>query len=170
MINQAYDDRNHEDYEANTSTINNALLEISKNKKLKATVTQLSKMTGIHRNTITNRIWPVQKIKQIKEKRKTEDKLEAEQINQDTSSTQKSSQEILNQTQNEVIYWFNEYQDMKRCFEHSNKRFEKMRESRDYYKNLYEIYHQSLLNAEQKIEKLKETLELKGINLPPIRH
>ena len=96
--------------------------------------------------------------------------MEAEQINQDTSSTQKSSQEILNQTQNEVIYWFNEYQDMKRCFEHSNKRFEKMRESRDYYKNLYKIYHQSLLNAEQKIEKLKETLELKGINLPPIRH
>lgn len=170
MINQAYDDSNNEEYEKNTSTINSALLEISKNKKLKATVTQLSKMTGIHRNTITNRIWPVQKIRQIKEKRKTEDKLEAEKINQDTSITQKSSQEILNQTQNEVIYWFNEYQDMKRYFKHSNKRFEKMRESRDYYKNLYEIYHQSLLNAEQEIENLKETSELKDINPLPKRH
>src|SRR5699024_8388523 len=134
-----------------TFTLNNALLEIEGNKNLKATVAQLSKMTGIHRNTITNRSWPVQKLKQIKEKRKVEEKSREEKANQNTSDPKNALEDKLNQTRNEVIYWFNEYQDMKRFFEHSNTRFEKMRESRDHYKMLYETDRNSLFNAEQEI-------------------
>lgn len=73
MNNQAYDQKNSEDYETNTLSINKALLEIEQDPKLKATIAQLSKMTGIHRNTITNRDWPIQKLREIKDKRKLKD-------------------------------------------------------------------------------------------------
>lgn len=170
MSNQTYDQRNKEDFETNTLALNNALLEIKSNKKLKATIAQLSKMTGIHRNTITNRAWPIQTLNQIKKDRKNEENLEKEKDNQNTKDTKKLLEEKLTQTQNEVIYWFNEYNDMKRYFEHSSKRFEKMRESRDYYKMLSETDRKSLFNAEQEIERLKELLELKSGSSDQLRH
>ena len=98
MNDQAYNQKNSEDYEENTLTLNNALLEIEGNKNLKATVAQLSKMTGIHRNTITNRSWPVQKLKQIKEKRKVEEKSREEKANQNTSDPKNALEDKLNQT------------------------------------------------------------------------
>lgn len=170
MSNQTYDQKNKEDFEANTLTLNNALREIKSNKKLKATVAQLSEMTGIHRNTITNRAWPVQTLKQIKKDRKIEKELHEEQANQNTKDTKRSLEEKLQQTQNEVVYWFNEYKDMKRYFEHSHQRFEKMRESRDHYKMLYETDRESLFNAEQEVERLKELLKLKGMSSDQLRH
>ncbi len=77
---------------------------------MKATVAQLSEITGIHRNTITNRVWPIQKLKQIKEARKVE---EISKKNQELLNKE-SMEDKLTRTQNEVVYWFNEYQDMKR--------------------------------------------------------
>lgn len=167
MSNQTYDQKNKEDFEVNTITLNNALREIESNKKLKATVSQLSKMTGIHRNTISNRVEPVQKLKLIKEKRIAERKAHEDQ---NTSNIKKSVEEKLSQSQSEVIHWFNEYQDMKRFFEHSKKRFEEMRKSRDHYKMLYETERESLCNAEQEIEKLKESLKLESISSEQFRH
>ncbi|MCT8088728.1 hypothetical protein H0920_01290 [Acinetobacter sp. C_4_1] len=170
MSNQAYDQKNSEDYEANTLIINNALLAISNNKKLKVTVAQLSKMTGIHRNTISNRVWPAQKLKQIKREREAEAQAHETQTRLKTNDVKDLLDENLNQARNEIIYWFNEYQDMKRFFGHSHKQYEKMRESRDYYKMLYEADRKSLLNAEQEIERLKELLELRGISSEQILH
>lgn len=167
MSNRTYDQKNKEDFEANTLSLNNALREIESNKKLKATVAQLSKMTGIHRNTISNRVEPVQKLKLIKEKRIAE--LKAHN-NQNSSSIKKSIEEKLNQSQSEIIYWFNEYQDMKRFFEHSKKRFEEMRKSRDHYKMLYKIERESHSNTEQEFEKLKESLKLESISSEQFRH
>jgi len=105
MNNQAYDQKNSEDYEMNTLSINKALLEIEQDPKLKATIAQLSKMTGIHRNTITNRDWPIQKLKEIKDKRKLKD----EESKNHMVVNEISLGEKLVLTQNEVIYWFNQY-------------------------------------------------------------
>lgn len=170
MSDQAFDQKNSEDYDANTLALNSALQEIKRNKKLKATVTQLSEMTGIHRNTITNRVLPIQQLKQIKEERKAEDKSLKEQVSQNTSDIKASSEEKLAQARNEVIHWFNEYQDMNRYFEHSRKRFKDMEKSRNYYKELYETGQKSLLAAEQEIERLKELLEPRCTSSDQLRH
>ena len=53
MSNEAYDQKNNDDYEAITSALNIALIDLQNNKKLKPTIAQLSKMTGIHRNTMS---------------------------------------------------------------------------------------------------------------------
>lgn len=59
---------------------------------------------------------------------------------------------------------------MKRFFEHSYKRFQKMRKSRDYYKTLYETDQKSLFDANQEIEQLKKLLEQRGISSDQLRH
>ena len=59
---------------------------------------------------------------------------------------------------------------MKRFFQHSDKRFQKMRKSRDYYKTLYETDQKSLFDAEPEIERLKELLEQRGISSDQLRH
>ena len=134
MNNQAYDQKNSENYEMNTLSINKALLEIEQDPKLKATIAQLSKMTGIHRNTITNRDWPIQKLKEIKEKRKLKD----EESKNHMVVNEISLGEKLVLTQNEVIYWFNQYQDIKLSFENTNNQLKKLKESNNYYREMYE--------------------------------
>ena len=157
---KAYDQKNHDDYEANTLSLKKALSDIKGNKQLKATIAQLSEMTGIHRNTISNRVWPVQKLKQIRETRKTEEKSHEEQVRLSTTDVRNALEAKLSRAQNETVYWFNEYQDMKRIAQHSDKRLQKMRESRDYYKTLSDTDKRSLSEAELEIKKLRKMLAL----------
>ncbi len=166
MNNQAYDQKNSEDYETNTLSINKALLEIEQDPKLKATIAQLSKMTGIHRNTITNRDWPIQKLKEIKDKRKLKD----EESKNHMVVNEISLGEKLVLTQNEVIYWFNQYQDIKLSFENTNNQLKKLKESNDYYREMYEKHKKQVVLAELEINRLKELLDTKGINSELLKH
>lgn len=161
----AYNKKNDEDYESNTVLLNKALLDIQNNKKLKASIAQLSSLTGLHRNTISKRIEIIQKLKQIKESRKVE-QLSRENPN----DKQDSLQEKLNQTRVETIYWLNEYQDTKLRLEHSDMKYQKMKESRDYYKKSYEDNKKLLLKAEIEIESLKATLALIELAPNKLRH
>ena len=170
MSDQAYSAQNQKDFDGNTLAIENALLEINESKTLKATVSQLSKMTGIHRNTITNRIWPIQKLNEIKEKRKNEEKLRKQKENQKNSSVQNSSKEELDKILDEAIFWFNEYNDMEQKFESTLKRLEKMSESKDYYESLYKDTQKSLIEAKDDIQQLKELLKRMNIDSNQLRH
>lgn len=160
MSTQAYDQKNQNDFDEYSQTLNEALLEIQNNNKLKPTIAQLSYMTGIHRNTIRSRSWPVQKLNEIKESRaiKEQNKIESEKRNR--LSTAEQLKENLDQTRAETVYWFNEYQDMKRSFEHSDKRFMKMRDAREYYMSMYEEEKKRLLKSEQEIDRLRDLLDL----------
>ena len=166
----AYDQKNSDDYDANTLLLEKALSDIRGNKRLKATVAQLSEMTGIHRNTISNRVWPVQELKQIRDSRKTEEKSRKEQVRLSTANVKNALEAKLSRTQSEVIYWFNEYQDIKRVAEHSDKRLQKMRESRDYYKTLSDTDKRSLSEAEQEIKKLRKMLALEDARSKQLMH
>lgn len=166
MNNQAYDQKNSENYEMNTLSINKALLEIEQDPKLKATIAQLSKMTGIHRNTITNRDWPIQKLKEIKDKRKLKD----EESKNHMVVNEISLGEKLVLTQNEVIYWFNQYQDIKLSFENTNNQLKKLKESNNYYREMYEKHKKQVVLAELEINRLKELLDTKGINPELLKH
>ena len=170
MSNEAYDQKNRDDYDANTLLLEKALSDIKGNKRLKVTVAQLSEMTGIHRNTISNRVWPGQKLKQIREARKTKEKSLEEQVRLSTNDAKNALEAKLSRAQSEVIYWFNEYQDTKRVAEHSDKRLQKMRESRDYYKTLSDTDKRSLSEAEQEIKKLRKILALEDARSKQLIH
>jgi len=172
MNDQAYDKKNNDDYEANTSLLKKAISDIESNKKLKATIAQLSEMCGVHRNTISNRVWPVQELARIKSNRKAREKANKEQVRSNDSDIKKNLEEKLTQARDEIIYWFNEYQDMKRFADHSDKKYQNMRESRDYYKALYETNQKLLLEAELELRILKEKLdlELTQVNANQLKH
>ncbi|ATC81447.1 hypothetical protein [Pseudoalteromonas agarivorans] len=161
MTEKSYDQKNSEDYEANTAELNTALNKIESNKKLKATITALSKMTGIHRNTITNRGWPAERLKKIKEARNKFEQEQQQLKSQNDNDVQNQLESKFESAKKEIVYWFNEFQDMKRFYEHSDKRFQKMRESRDYYKELYERERKLLLATQQEAEQLRDLLELR---------
>ena len=65
----AFDKKNQEDFDKNTDIISNGLMAIAADTAIKATVAELSRITGIHRNTLRQRLWPVQRLKAIKEDR-----------------------------------------------------------------------------------------------------
>lgn len=161
MRSQAYDQKNQEDFEKNSELLTKALLEIQNSKKFKATISQLSKMTGMHRNTISSRMWPVQKLKEIKESRAEEFKKKEERERRNSVDKKALLEEQLDQARKEVIYWFNESEDNKRFYEHSDKRFRQMRDARDHYKNLYETEKKKLLATEQELGRLRALLELR---------
>ena len=83
-----------------------------------------------------------------------------EQVRLSTTDVKNALEAKLSRTQNETVYWFNEYQDMKRVAQHSDKRLQQMRESRDYYKTLSETDKRSLSEAELEIKKLRKVLAL----------
>ncbi|CDG76835.1 hypothetical protein ANICBIBUN_05220, partial [Acinetobacter nosocomialis 28F] len=123
-------------------------------------------MTGIHRNTITNRDWPIHKLKEIKDKRK----LKNEESKNHMVVNEISLGEKLVLTQNEVIYWFNQYQDIKLSFENTNNQLKKLKESNDYYREMYEKHKKQVVLAELEINRLKELLDTKGINSELLKH
>lgn len=170
MSMQAYDQKNAEDYDSNTEALASALYKIECSNDLNATIAQLSKMTGIHRNTISNRVWPVQKLKEIKEARKEKNKIVKQHQQLNNKDKTKELEEKLSQARIEIIHWFNEYQDMKLYFEHSDKRLQQMRESRDFYKQQYDTEKKALLAAEKEVERLKKIVELNIISSTKIKH
>lgn len=165
MINQAYDQKNRIDYDMYTATIKTALNTIKQDKDLKASIAQISKMTGIHRNTISSREWVRNALKKIKEDRITEDQLHDKQMR----VRKESLEEKLTHAQNEVIYWFGMYQETKNFFENTNQQLKNIKTSRDYYESLYKTSQKSLLAAEQEIERLKNLLEQRGIHLDHLK-
>lgn len=138
MNNQAFMKKNSEDFEANTLVIEKALKEIEHNKKLKPTISQLAKMTGIHRNTLSNRVTPIQRLKQIKQAREIEKKSQDNKDNSTKINPLKAFEEKVNDLQIEAIYWFNQYQDLKLSHDHIQKQYRQLKESQQYYKNLWE--------------------------------
>jgi len=170
MKNQAYDLKNTENYEANTLKINNALLQIEHNPKLKATIAQLCKLTGIHRNTIRNRFEPIEKLKEIKEARIKKAKQKKEKLALNSAENEISPEKLLIQARAELIYWFNEYQNMKNQCDHFELQYKEMKQSKDYYKKLYKTDQNLLLEAEKEIKKLKELLKFEGIYISPLKH
>lgn len=166
----AYDQKNSDDYDANTLLLKKALSDIKGNRRLKVTVAQLSEMTGIHRNTISNRVWPVQELKQIKDSRKTEEQSHKEQVRLSTTNVKNALEAKLSRAQSEVIYWFNEYQDTKKVAEHSDKQLQKMRESRNFYKTLSDKDKESLSEARKEIEQLRKMLALEDARSKQLIH
>lgn len=65
-----YDDRNRADYEAITKRLGAALEKLEVDSNLPATEKALAKMARCSRGTLRARIWPLERLREIKRKRK----------------------------------------------------------------------------------------------------
>ncbi|MBD1106607.1 hypothetical protein HXV84_08545 [Pseudomonas amygdali pv. morsprunorum] len=66
MTGQAFDAKNKLDYDRNTELLAQGLMQIASDPNLKPTMAELSRITGIHRNTIRQRDFPAQRLEAIK--------------------------------------------------------------------------------------------------------
>lgn len=130
MTTAPYDKKNAEDAEANTRLLSEALKKIERDPSLPASISTLSKMVGMHRNSISRRVWPAEKLQAIKEKREQQEK---EQALEKKSSL--STEQLLEQSRLEVIYWFNELLEARASIASLTKTIGETESSRKFYVN-----------------------------------
>ncbi|TXI90910.1 MAG: hypothetical protein E6Q36_00555 [Chryseobacterium sp.] len=159
MKQQAFESRNKEDFDQNTEALSKALQVIASDNKLKATISELSRISGIHRNTIRNRRWPSERLEAIKEQRKLEElriKLKKEK-RQDPVSV---LAEKLEKSRLEVVYWFNQRNELEETARALEVRLKSMSESRDFYLKQSEAGLLEIKSLKLEIEKLKGVISV----------
>lgn len=159
MKRQAFESRNKEDFDQNTEALSKALQVIASDNKLKATISELSRISGIHRNTIRNRRWPSERLEAIKEQRKLEElriKLKKEK-RQDPVSV---LAEKLEKSRLEVVYWFNQRNELEETARALEVRLKSMSESRDFYLKQSEAGLLEIKSLKLEIEKLKGVISI----------
>lgn len=159
MKQQAFESRNKEDFDQNTEALSKALQTIASDKKFKATISELSRVSGIHRNTIRNRRWPSERLEAIKEQRKLEElriKLKKEK-RQDPVSV---LAEKLEKSRLEIVYWFNKRNELEQTARALEVRSENLEKSRDFYLKQSEAGQLEIKNLKLEIEKLKGVISV----------
>lgn len=104
----AFDKKNLADFDNNTEIISNGLMAIAADTSIKATVAELSRITGIHRNTLRQRLWPVQRLKAIKEDRVVAE-IRQRQVKGKAADPVSVLTAKLEASRCEVLHWFDQY-------------------------------------------------------------
>ncbi|MFC5694843.1 hypothetical protein ACFPU0_04630 [Pseudomonas sp. GCM10022186] len=164
MTGQAFDEKNRIDFDRNTDALAEGILRIAKDNSLKPTAAELSRITGIHRNTIRQRKWPLERLEAIKDSRRVEvlaQKVKAEK-KQDPKTILMNR---LEKSRLEVLYWFNRFQDSESSLFTLEKRLNSIRESRDFYVKKIDEERAKVKEQEIEIKKLRDALDLINSNL-----
>lgn len=156
---RAFDQKNKEDFDQYTELLAQALLNIAADDSLKATVAELSRMTGMHRNTIRMRVWPLERLETIKENRRIE-VLRKKVVKKKPVDPMVVLTEKLEAARMEVLHWFTESK-LARDDAHTNERkYQDMICSRDTFKNLLADANKRLLESHKEIDKLKQVISI----------
>ena len=129
-----FDIKNQRTFDENTQKLVAAIDKINNTPSLPATIAELSRLTGLHRNAISNRGWPNQKLKLIKEKRKTQKQAKTKPtINKNPI---KVLEERLDNAKNELVYWFNRNLDNEKQIKQLEINLERMSLARNDYETM----------------------------------
>ena len=129
-----FDTKNQRDFDENTEKLVAAIDKINNTPSLPATIAELSRLTGLHRNAISNRGWPNQKLKLIKENRKTQKQTETKPTA--NKNPIKILEEKLDNAKNELVYWFNKNLDNKKQIKQLEINLERMSLARNDYETM----------------------------------
>lgn len=127
-----YDERNKNDFDDMTQRIEDALKMIEDDETIPATEAKLCKLAKCNRGTLRNREWPLDRLKEIKKKRK-EDKggkrkriTRAHLIAVEVHIEDKNKLDAqLKNCRSEAAKWFHKFMD----YEEENKRLKRANES-----------------------------------------
>lgn len=156
-----YDEKNKEQYDLNTKKIEEALLAIRKDKKLKATKKQLVDLTGLHRNTFDSkgsRSWVSQELEIIKSIRQEQPKRKITTEKRQEENLQK----LLDQSKLEILHWFSKYSESERELDKLRHRLKRDNDSLEWYKAELVKGRKSQVALEERIELLESLLSSKN--------
>jgi len=157
--NNAFDQKNKADFDRYSEMLSQALLDIAANDSLKATVAELTRLTGIHRNTIRQRIWPLERLESIKENRRLE------VLRQQVSKVKPVDPvvlltEKLEAARIEVLHWFTQAKNAADESRVNEQKYLNMVGSRDTFQNLLADANKRLLGSQKEIDKLKQVISI----------
>ncbi|WP_409313569.1 hypothetical protein [Pseudomonas putida] len=155
MSSAPYDDKNAELAAAITQQLNEALRRLEKDSSLSASASSLAKLSGVHRNTIYNRKWPLEKLKEIKATRALQKEEEAS-----SKAVKKSSEELLELSRLEVVYWFTQLQDARSSVTSLTKKAKETESSRNFYMSMALERLTKINEQAAEIAKLQDALAL----------
>ncbi|MBM6444443.1 hypothetical protein JQF37_12525 [Pseudomonas sp. MIL9] len=159
MATRDFDQKNREDFDRNTAILNDALMKMAGSSKIKASISELARISGIHRNTIRDRGWPLERIEAIKKNRQLDvyrQKLEKEKSVDPLSVLS----DRLEASRVEVIHWFNKCLDAEKKRLKTEDQLAMMKESRDTYMNSASVARQEVWAKEAEIEKLRSVIQV----------
>lgn len=159
-----FDKKNAEDFLGVTKSIQDAMNKIADDPRQKATIANLSKLSGVHRNTIAHRGWPKEELDKIRSERADAERNinSSESAKADRDKQEKKDlAESLKLSRDESAKWFHLYQqaigvseEMKRQMALLNERIASSQEE------LHKVRQQSkstsnvrTLSTKQKVEK-----------------
>lgn len=129
--NNHFDVVNQERHDKNTVDIHKALQRIRDDYTLKPTVKVLSDLSGMHRNTLRNRKWPIEELDRIKSDR---NKNIVSDVTKDKSKVT-NLEDILDNAKNELVYWFTVAKDLEKQNAQLVIKLDRMSSSREYYES-----------------------------------
>lgn len=156
-----YDKRNKEQYDLNTKKIEDALLAIRNDRRLKATKKQLVELTGLHRNTFDSkgsRSWVGQELEILKK-----DKKDYSNRNKVTEKKKEDNlKKLLEQSKLEILHWFTKYSDSERELDKLRQRLKRDNDSLEWYRAELVKERKSQVALEERVERLESLLSLKN--------
>lgn len=152
---QEYESKNQCDYENNTRQINAAIYQIETNDSLKATISEVVNLTGLHRNTISLRGWISGRLSDIKEKRKQR----AEELKKKNSVEKLDIASQLGLALDELCFWHNSVLLNNDEIKSLHRQLSLQQESKDFWKNEAIKSREACKSLEVKITKLQQLLE-----------
>lgn len=129
--NNHFDVVNQERHDKNTVDIHKALQRIRDDYTLKPTVKVFSDLSGMHRNTLRNRKWPIEELDRIKSDR---NKNIVSDVTKDKSKVT-NLEDILDNAKNELVYWFTVAKDLEKQNAQLVIKLDRMSSSREYYES-----------------------------------
>ncbi len=155
----SFDQKNKDDFDRYSEMLSQALFDIAGNDHLKATVAELSRLTGIHRNTIRQRVWPLARLESIKENRRLE-------ILRQQVSKKKPVDPVVFLTEKleaarvEVLHWFTQAKNAEDESRVNEQKYVNMVGSRDTFQNLLADANKRLLGSQKEIDRLKQVISI----------
>ncbi|ESE41670.1 hypothetical protein [Shewanella decolorationis] len=147
-----FDSVNQERHDKNTVAIHQALQRIRDDYTLKPTVKFLSELSGMHRNSLRNRKWPIEQLDKIKSERNKNIVLE---VTKDRSKVA-SLEDVLDNAKNELTYWFNLAKDLEKQNAQLFIKLDRISSSREYYEAEYNKSKIIIKDLQLKIKLLEE--------------
>ncbi|CAK2471179.1 Exonuclease SbcC [Vibrio crassostreae] len=148
-----YDKKNRELFEENSKKIQNALDIIRKNNNLKATVSEVAAITGLHRNTLSKSSSRGENLSKALEQIKKDRKQLSERCKVTRKQHEENLQNLLDQSKLEILHWFTKYSE-------SDRELEKLRNRLKQESDSLEWYRKELKKAQDERSRLDEKVKL----------
>lgn len=154
-----FESRNKDDFEANTKLIDKAIREIERNPELKPTITQLQKLTGLHRNTLSNREGPKAELRRIVELRNQATQSQAVETPKDKVAELNA---IIENAKSELVFWYNKVRELEKSVDQLSSNLTHMSNSKNFYMEELAKMRKSRDELASKVDRLTDLLHLKN--------